>query len=96
MWSKSILLWMRDVLKVAMESNLNVVMELYHVRKYKYRQNIYLCEFTRYQEGKLVRDWGKIVKSDTALLFLNSNYTDYRRNRIMQGFLLAVGKKRRK
>lgn len=67
------MLWMRDVLKVAMESNLNVVMELYHVRKYKYRQNIYLCEFTRYQEGKLVRDWGKIVKSDTALLFLYSN-----------------------
>lgn len=73
MWSKPISLWMRDVLRVAMESNLNVVMELYHVRKYKYRQNIYLCEFTRYQEGKLVRDWGKIVKSDTALLFLYSN-----------------------
>lgn len=73
MCSKPISLWMRDVLEVAMESTLNVVMELYHVRKYKYRQNIYLCEFTRYQEGKLVRDWGKIVKSDTAILLLYSN-----------------------
>lgn len=46
-------------LEVVMESNFGVIMELYHIKENKYRQNTYLYGFVKYQEGYLPVTWYK-------------------------------------